>query len=76
MPGRYQEPGNVVWQTRNHAPTAFETKLADALETIFASEIYELDAIVAELNRRGLRTEDGAAWIPESYVATLKRLAY
>jgi hypothetical protein len=48
--------------------------LADALEAIFAKEVYELDAIVAELNRRGLRTEDGTEWTAEAYAATLKRL--
>lgn len=74
MPARYEEPGNIVWQTRDHAPTAFESELADALEAIFAKEVYELDAIVAELNRRGLRTEDGTEWTAEAYAATLKRL--
>lgn len=72
--GGYEEPANIVWQTRTHAPSPFETALADALEAIFAQEIYELGAVVAELNRRGLRTEDGAAWTAEAYAATLKRL--
>jgi hypothetical protein len=74
MAERYVEPGNVIWQTRDHAPTPFEIGLANALETIFAAEIYELDAVVAELNKRGVRGEDGAAWTAESFTATMKRL--
>jgi hypothetical protein len=74
MPLRDDEPGNVVWQTRGHAPTPFETALANALEAIFAEEIYELDAVVAQLNARGVRTEDGAPWTPDEFAATMKRL--
>ena len=74
MSGKYDEPGNVVWQTREHAPTVFETGLADALEAIFATEIYELEAVVAELNTRGVKTEDGAMWTAEAFAATMKRL--
>jgi hypothetical protein len=72
--GKYDEPGNVVWQTRDHAPTVFERGLADALEQIFAAEIYELEAVVAELNARGVKTDDGATWTAEAFAATMKRL--
>jgi hypothetical protein len=72
--GKYDEPGNVVWQTRDHAPTAFERELADALEEIFAAEIYDLAAVVGELNARGVKTEDGAAWTAEAFAAAMKRL--
>jgi hypothetical protein len=71
---RYEEPRNIVWQTRHHAPTSFEAALADALEAIFAKEIYELDAVVAELNARGLRTEDGSEWTADAYAETMKLL--
>lgn len=74
MAEKYVEPGNVVWQTRDHAPTVFERGLADALEEIFAAEIYQLDAVVAALNARGLKTEDGAAWTAEAFAAAMKRL--
>ncbi len=65
---------NVVWQTRAAVPSAYETALADALQRIFADEIYDLPGIVAGLNRVGLTTEAGARWTEASFTAEMARL--
>lgn len=70
----YDETRNVVWQTRAADPTPHENAMGEALEKIFAAEIYDLPGIVAKLNEMGLTTEDGAAWTEDSFQADIKRL--
>ena len=41
---------NIPWQTRAAPPTDEENRLADALQTIFAKEIYDLPRIVEMLD--------------------------
>ena len=68
---------NICWQTRAAAPTAAENALADALQTIFADDIFELPRIVERLNRAGLAEPDGApAWTETSLRAELRRLGH
>src|ERR1700724_3834064 len=50
---------NIAFQTRGAPPTAAENALADALQAIFAEEIYDLAGIVAGLERRGLAPPGG-----------------
>jgi hypothetical protein len=66
---------NISWQTRAAVPTEREQALADALQAIFAAEIYELPAIVEQLNKRKLAAPDGApAWTEENFRAEVARL--
>ena len=66
---------NIPWQTRAAVPTEREKALADALQAIFAAEIYELPAIIEQLNKRKLAAPDGApAWTEENFRAEFARL--
>jgi hypothetical protein len=67
---------NLRWQTRPAPLTAAENALADALQTIFAEEVYALDGIVERLNRMTIAPPAGAsAWTEESFRAEVRRLA-
>ncbi len=66
----YQE----CWQVGSGRPGAYESKLADALEAAFTAGHYELEALVAALNRAGMHAPNGAAWTAESFQAEIKRL--
>jgi hypothetical protein len=68
------EARNVAWQTRAAPPTAAETRLADALQAIFAAEVHDLPGIVARLNAAGPLAPDGAPWTEASFAAELARL--
>ncbi len=66
---------NIAWQTRDAVPTAAENALADALQSIFAEEIYELPRIVERLNRLGLTPPAGATeWTVEGFRAHMRGL--
>jgi hypothetical protein len=66
---------NFEWQTRPAPPTAAENALGDALQAIFAEEIYALPQIVERLNRRGIAPPAGAdRWTEASFRAELQRL--
>ena len=71
---RVREPENIVWQTRTHEQTAFERRLADAMERAFVAGVTELDALVDYLNADGVRDEDNRAWTVDTYRAVLARL--
>lgn len=67
---------NLRWQTRPAPLTVAEEALADALQTIFADEVYGLDGIVERLNRMKVSPPAGApAWSEESFRAEIRRLA-
>lgn len=70
----YDSPRLMTWQTRAAAPTDYEQKLGDALEALFAREVYDLDGIVAGLNDRGLADPVGQPWTKPSFKAAMKRL--
>ncbi|GEB51333.1 MULTISPECIES: recombinase-like helix-turn-helix domain-containing protein [Streptomyces] len=61
-------------QTRRHAPTPYELKLARTLEEIFTEDGHTLDDVVAGLNARQVRTPDGRPWTEESFRAEMHRL--
>jgi len=67
---------NLRWQTRPAPLTPEENALADALQTIFADGIYELEGIVERLDRMKIAPPAGApAWTGQSFRAELRRLA-
>ena len=65
---------NIPWQTRAAPPTAAENALADALQAIFAEEIYELPAIVARLNGHLPPPAGAPRWTEALLAAELARL--
>jgi len=66
---------NIAWQTRAAMPTADENALADALQTIFAEEIYDLPQIIERLTRAHIKPPGGAAgWTEAVFRAELQRL--
>jgi hypothetical protein len=71
---RIREPENVVWQTRTHEETAFERRLADAMERAFVAGVTEVDALVDCLNAEGVRDEENREWTVESFRAVMARL--
>ena len=71
LPGR---TANLRWQTREKPPTDYENALADALQDMFAREIYELPEIVAGLNDVGIPALDGEPWTPESFKAAMREM--
>jgi len=74
-----EDPGhveNLRWQTRPAPLTPEENALADALQTIFADGVYELDGIVERLDRMKIAPPSGAsAWTEQTFRAELRRLA-
>ncbi|CAN0568534.1 unnamed protein product [Laminaria digitata] len=71
---RIREPENIVWQTRTHQETAFERRLADAMERAFVAGVTELDALVEYLNAAGVRDEENRAWTVDTFRAVMARL--
>ena len=71
---RIREPANRVWQTRQHEQTAFEGRLADAMERAFIDGVTELEEIVARLNAESVRDEENRAWSVDSFRAAMARL--
>ena len=67
---------NLRWQTRPAPLTASENALADALQTIFAGENYELNGIVERLNQMKIAPPTGTpAWTEENFRIEIRRLA-
>lgn len=62
-------------QSRRREPTQWENLLGDAIERAFAAGHWELEALVAQLNRSGPRAPNGEEWTVESFTATMARLA-
>jgi hypothetical protein len=65
---------NIAWQTRAAPPTDAENAFADALQAIFAEEIYDLPGIVQRLNGRVPPPEGWARWTEAALAAELRRL--
>jgi len=66
---------NIAFQTRGATPTASENALADALQALFAAEVYDLASVVAGLERRGVAPPTGEArWTEAAFRAELSRL--
>jgi hypothetical protein len=71
---RVETVQNVRWQTRADPPTAYENALAEALQTIFADEVYDLPGIVRRLNDAQVAPPGGQAWTEENFAAEMARL--
>lgn len=72
MPFHIPPPYREVHQARRRAPSAFENRLADALEVAFGAILTERDAwelprLVERLNSLGSTDPDGAPWTEESF---------
>ena len=78
-PATIEDPAqvkNLCWQTRSAPLSDGEAALADALQTIFAGEFYELDGIVERLNRMKIVPPAGTStWTEEGFRAEIRRLA-
>jgi hypothetical protein len=70
MSERYLEPH----QARRRPPTSYEDLLGDAIERAFGAGQWELDALVAQLNKTGPLGPNGAPWTAESYQSVIKTL--
>jgi hypothetical protein len=62
-------------QTRSRPPTAYEDRLADALERAFGAGAVGLDDLSARLNAGGPKRSDGSAWTAENLQREFARLA-
>lgn len=71
MSTNYLEP----FQARGAEPSAYELKLAGAIEEVFGSGRHDLPGLVAGLNELGLPAPGGGEWTAESYVTEMSRLA-
>ena len=71
---RICEPEKIVWQTRTHEETAFERRLADAMERAFVAGVTELDALGDCLNAEGVRDEENREWTVDTFRAVMARL--
>ena len=75
MPVPYDEPENVVWQTRIDAPPdAYAMALADALEAAFGEGLHDIDGLTRRLNETGPRPAGGGDWTASLLEAELVRL--
>ncbi len=71
---RYTYPCLDPFQSRTHEPTAWQTDLAHAIESIFAKGGRELEEVVAGLNGTRVRPPDGAEWTKENFTALMREL--
>lgn len=62
------------WQIGSGTASDDENRLADALEAAFTAGHHDLDALIAALNRAGVRAPGGAAWTADSFKSEMKRL--
>jgi hypothetical protein len=65
---------NIAWQTRAAPPTAAEDAFADALQAIFAEDIFDLAKIVERLNDLVPPPAGAARWTEAAVRAELARL--
>ena len=61
-------------QARERPATAHEDLLGDSIERAYAAGLYELDALLAYLNKAGPLGPNGQAWTPDSLKAEMARL--
>lgn len=71
---RPEEARNIVWQTRDAPPSAYENQLGDALEVIFGAGVEDLPTLVARLDEMGVRDPSGQAWTEDSFAREMRRL--
>lgn len=70
----YQFPYLEARQTLTRPVTDWESDLADTIEAAFAKGNYELEDLVAALNRSRVRPPNGGAWTAEGFTALIHEL--
>ena len=61
-------------QSRRRQPTAYELKLAGAIEEVFGTGAHDLSALVAGLGALGVTTRDGQPMTPETFLNEIREL--
>ena len=76
--GYIESPGdkfmNMIWQTRQIEPSAYERKLCETLSMLFAQGAQQLEEIVQGLNDTAVRPPSSERWTEENFRLELKRL--
>ena len=67
---RYLQPH----QARQRPPTNYEDLLGDSIERGFGNGLWELDALVAYLNKAGPLGPNGQPWTAETFQSVMKTL--
>ena len=62
-------------QTKPHPYPDDVVRFGDALESIMGEGVHDLDAIVAQLNARGIRAGGRTQWTPGSFRSFVAELA-
>jgi hypothetical protein len=65
---------NLAWQTRDHAPTAYENALGDAIEAAFEAGADSSAAMAEHLNSQGVHAPDGSPWTAASFETVMREL--
>jgi len=60
-------------QARDAEPSAYDRKLAGAIEEVFGSGRHDLQGLVVGLNELGLAAPGGEQWTEESFTAEMKK---
>ncbi len=74
MNNTYAFPYLEARQTLARPVTDWESDLADAIEAAFAKGHWELEELVAALNRSRVRLPTGGAWTAENFQALIHEL--
>ena len=74
MNDTYAPPYLEARQTLRRPVTDWESDLADTIEAAFAKGNWELDDLVAALNRSRVRPPTGGAWSAEGFQAVIREL--
>ena len=69
-PERYLNPH----QARQRLPTSYEDLFGDSIERAFGAGHWELDALIAHLNKGGPPGPNGEPWTAESFQSVIKTL--
>ena len=64
----------VEHQSRDHEPTAYEQRLAGAIEEVFATGVHDLPGLIEGLRIRGVHGPGSLEWDEESFCAEMARL--
>ena len=67
---RYLDPN----QARTRTPTSYEDLLGDAIERAFGAGHWELESLIAYLNKSGPLGPNGQPWTAETYQSVIKTL--
>ncbi|MBP0494581.1 recombinase-like helix-turn-helix domain-containing protein [Pararoseomonas indoligenes] len=74
MINTYEFPYLEARQTLAKPVTDWESDLADAIENAFSKGNWELEELVAALNRSRVRPPTGGAWTAENFQSTIHEL--